>query len=80
MDYEELYEKPKRDLISLLLNFGEARRILTETVDDDSFECLSKNNIFWDSEDPEVEEKLHALRSRLVWLNQQMYDALEKML
>lgn len=78
-DFEEIYDRPRRDVVSYLVNIGEARQILTELANHDVFDTLSKHNEYWDSEYPIESDKLDSARLTLKYIESKLLEALEKM-
>jgi hypothetical protein len=78
-DYEDIYERPKRDVISYILQVGESRQILTELSRHEIFDTLSKHNEYWDSEHVIEAEKLDDARCKLKYIFERLNEVLEKL-
>lgn len=78
-DYEDLYQRPRRDVVSYLVSIGEARQILKELSSDPVFDDLAKHNPYWDSEHEIEADKLDDTRMKLMYLLGKILEILEKM-
>ncbi len=68
------------DHLSYLINVGKALHILEKVAKEDVFQDLSKHNEFWRSEETKhyetVDEKLEAIRIRLSFIEDRLWDAI----
>lgn len=79
-DFEDLdCTYKKRDLISYLLNVGEARQMLRDLFNHDDFNDLGKHNTYWDSKHSPEDEKLDDARCTLKFIHSKISDIMEKL-
>lgn len=78
-DYEEMYDRPKRDVVSYILQVGEARQMLKDLTNHDDLNDLRKHNEYWDSEYPKEADKLDDARCRLKFFQEKLFEVLEKL-
>lgn len=78
-EFEEIYQRPRRDLISYILKVGEAHQMLTDLIVDEKFANLSKHNPYWDSEHEAEADKLDEIRLRWQWINEKLCEISEKL-
>ncbi len=78
-DYDDLYQRPRRDVVSYLVSIGEARQMLKELVEHSIFDTLNKHNPLWHSENEYDAGKLEDARMTLKYFEDKLLEALEKM-
>lgn len=63
------------EMINFIKNAGRAEEKLSSVLGNELFDNLSKHNPFWDSEDEETADKLDGIRMKLIFLNEEIFDA-----
>lgn len=65
-----------KEVVKKLMDFGKVEQILSEVLEYEIFDDISKHSPYWQSENSEFEEKLYEIRSQLVFLEEKLFDAL----
>ena len=63
-----------KEFIKYLLRVGQTRERLKTLLDHKLFENLNKHNLFWQTEDDEIDEKLSEIRMFLSYVENELYD------
>jgi hypothetical protein len=76
-DMDCIYKK--RDLISYILQVGEARQMISDLLNNDDFNNIGKHSIYWESEHTPEDEKLEDARFTLQFIHSKLSDIMEKL-
>ena len=61
-------------VIARLEDIGRAQQKLKMILDEEIFDSFGKHDPYWQDENPEFDDKLHTIRSRIACLNDNLWD------